>query len=100
MGPLVSQPESFAKKSAYQYEKNPDYEPMIDIEGNRDDHDIVSWDMAPGDLIAFHAMTLHGSGRQSPPGRAPARIRGTVHRSRCDVRPADRHQPGHFSTRI
>jgi ectoine hydroxylase-related dioxygenase (phytanoyl-CoA dioxygenase family) len=55
------QPETFAK-GGFQYEKNPGYEPMIDVEGHRTDYDIVSWDMAPGDAIAFHALVVHGSG--------------------------------------
>ncbi len=67
------QPESFSKKSAFQYEKNPDYEPMIDVEKSRAEHDIVYFDMAPGDLLAFHAMTLHGSGGNT---RSDRRRRG------------------------
>jgi ectoine hydroxylase-related dioxygenase (phytanoyl-CoA dioxygenase family) len=67
------QPESFSKKSAFQYERNPDYEPMPDIEGDRADYDIVSFDMEPGDLLAFHAMILHGSGGNT---RSDRRRRG------------------------
>lgn len=55
------QPKTFAK-GGYDYEQNPSYEPMIDVEGERAKHDIVSWDMAPGDAIAFHGLTVHGSG--------------------------------------
>lgn len=58
------QPETFAK-GGFQYEQNPDYEPMIDVEGNRGAHDIVSWNMEPGDALAFHALVLHGSGGNS-----------------------------------
>ncbi len=32
-----------------------------DIEGTRDQYDILSWDMAPGDCLIFHALTLHGA---------------------------------------
>ena len=67
------QPESFSKKSAFQYGKNPDYEPMIDVEAGRAGHDIFHFDMIPGDLIAFHAMTLHGSGGNT---RSDRRRRG------------------------
>ncbi len=57
------QPKAFGDRvDQMQYEQNPDYEPMPDIEANRGDYDIVTWDMEPGDLIAFHALTLHGSG--------------------------------------
>ena len=44
-----------------------------DIEALRDDHDILSWDMEPGDCIVFHALTLHGSpGNQSTSRRRRA----------------------------
>ena len=32
-----------------------------DIEARREDYDILSWDMDPGDCLVFHARTLHGS---------------------------------------
>lgn len=38
------------------------YERMPDIEGNRDDYDIVSFDVQPGDVIVHHVMTIHGAG--------------------------------------
>ena len=39
-------------------------EPFPDIDGNRDDHDILSWDMRPGDCVVFNARIIHGgSGR-------------------------------------
>ena len=41
---------------------NPDFEDVPDIEGNRDDYDIVGWDMQPGDVVAFHSMILHWAG--------------------------------------
>ncbi len=37
------------------------YDPMPDFEAERDRHDIVSWDMQPGDVFAFHSMTVHGA---------------------------------------
>jgi ectoine hydroxylase-related dioxygenase (phytanoyl-CoA dioxygenase family) len=33
-------------------------------------HRILSWDLAPGDVLAFHFLTLHGA-----PGNASARRR-------------------------
>ncbi|MEO1198400.1 MAG: phytanoyl-CoA dioxygenase family protein [Pseudomonadota bacterium] len=36
-------------------------EPIPDIEANRAQYDIMSWDMAPGDCLIFHALTLHGA---------------------------------------
>ncbi|RAI45734.1 phytanoyl-CoA dioxygenase family protein [Rhodoplanes roseus] len=32
-----------------------------DIEANRDDYEILGWDLEPGDCLVFHARTLHGS---------------------------------------
>ncbi len=37
------------------------YERMPDIESERDKYDILSWDMEPGDCIAFHGLTVHGA---------------------------------------
>ncbi len=57
------QPERFGETSGHgDYERNPDYEPMPDIEAMRDDYDIVSWDLAPGDVYVFHGLTVHGAG--------------------------------------
>ena len=56
------QPETFGKTRAVAgYEENPDYEPMPDIEAARTDYDIVSWDLEPGDVYVFHALTVHGA---------------------------------------
>jgi ectoine hydroxylase-related dioxygenase (phytanoyl-CoA dioxygenase family) len=57
------QPEPFGKTEAIaQYEKNPKYEDIPDIESDRGSYDIVSWDLEPGDVYVFHAMTVHGAG--------------------------------------
>jgi ectoine hydroxylase-related dioxygenase (phytanoyl-CoA dioxygenase family) len=37
------------------------YEPVPDIDAERDRYDILSWDVEPGDCIAFHPMMLHGA---------------------------------------
>jgi ectoine hydroxylase-related dioxygenase (phytanoyl-CoA dioxygenase family) len=37
------------------------FEPIPDIEAERDRYDIISWDMAAGDCIVFDALTLHGA---------------------------------------
>ena len=41
---------------------------LPDIEASRDDYDIVSWSVAPGDLVVFHPATLHG-GAPTHPGK-------------------------------
>ncbi|MDP7611509.1 MAG: phytanoyl-CoA dioxygenase family protein, partial [Nitrospinaceae bacterium] len=41
-------------------------EPIPDIENHREDYDIRSWDLEPGDAIAFHYLTVHGA----PPNKS------------------------------
>ena len=53
------QPRSFSGKN--EHGNNPEFEPVPDIEANRGMYDILSWDLEPGDIVAFNAMTLHGS---------------------------------------
>jgi len=65
------QPQPFNQKS--QLEKNPEYRKMIDVEKNRDQLEIISWDMKAGDVLAFYGMTLHGSKGNTDSG---ARRRG------------------------
>ena len=55
------QPEHFAPGASKAYEQNPEFEKIPDIESNRDKYDIISFDMNPGDLLAFHALMVHGS---------------------------------------
>lgn len=40
---------------------HPDYETVPDVESARDDYDIISFDLEPGDVYAFHALVLHGA---------------------------------------
>lgn len=56
------QPEVFGRTNVDEYERNPDYETVPDIESARGDYDIVSFDLEPGDVYAFHALVLHGAG--------------------------------------
>jgi len=57
------QPERFGDTKGHDdYERNPDYVPIPDIDGAREDHDIVSWNLEPGDAYVFHALTVHGAG--------------------------------------
>ena len=55
------QPEHFAPGASKTYEKNPKFEKIPDIESNPDQYEIISFDMSPGDLLAFHALVVHGS---------------------------------------
>jgi len=43
--------------------------PFPDIEANRADYDILSWDMEPGDCVAFNARIIHGGSGNLSPGR-------------------------------
>ena len=38
-----------------------DYASVPDIDAERGRHRVLSWEMAPGDCIAFHMRTLHGA---------------------------------------
>ena len=44
-------------------------EPFPDIEGHRDEYDILSWDMAPGDAVFFNARIIHGGSGNLSEGR-------------------------------
>jgi len=39
---------------------------LPDIEARREDYDIVSWDLTPGDVLVFHLGILHGGGGTEP----------------------------------
>ncbi|MEH6494134.1 MAG: phytanoyl-CoA dioxygenase family protein [Pseudomonas marincola] len=46
------------------------FEPLPDIEAERDKHEILSWEMSPGDVIIHHPLTLHyAAGNASLTGR-------------------------------
>ena len=64
-------PRNFTTLSDYPYEGGR-YETVPDIEAARGDHEILSWDLAPGDAIAFSYRTLHGA----PPNHSSQRRRG------------------------
>jgi ectoine hydroxylase-related dioxygenase (phytanoyl-CoA dioxygenase family) len=51
--------------------KDSNLEQAPDIDKERHRHTVLSWDLAPGDLIAFHGLTLHGA----PPNATTLRRR-------------------------
>jgi ectoine hydroxylase-related dioxygenase (phytanoyl-CoA dioxygenase family) len=61
-------PERFDRTPLFE---NDTQEPMPDIEGHRDRYDIRCWDLEPGDVVAFHYLTLHGA----PANRSGSRRR-------------------------
>lgn len=48
------------------------YEKLPDIDAHRDDYNILSWELEPGDAIAFHFMTVHGAPENLSPHRRRA----------------------------
>ena len=42
---------------------------LPDIEADRDAFPILAWDLQPGDLVAFHMLTIHGAAGFAGPGR-------------------------------
>ncbi len=72
------------------------FEPVPDIDAHRDDYTVRSWELAPGDCIVFHGLTLHGA-----PGNASPRHRRRGYATRWvgdDARFAER--PGEVSPPI
>jgi len=65
------QPEPFAVGGT-PYPRNPEYVDIPDMDAHRQDYEFLTWDMEPGDVIAFHALTVHGG----PGNRSPGRRRG------------------------
>jgi ectoine hydroxylase-related dioxygenase (phytanoyl-CoA dioxygenase family) len=43
------------------YDHKGPLETMPDIDANRDQYQILGWDLAPGDAIAFNHLTVHGA---------------------------------------
>ena len=41
-------------------EPSPGFLPIPDFDAERDKHEILCWDLEPGDVIAFHALSVHG----------------------------------------
>lgn len=46
-------------------DRNPETEPTPDFDTERDQHEILSWDLKSGDAIAFHALTVHHANRNA-----------------------------------
>src|SRR5690348_2352864 len=54
----VFRPEAFDARNAGAFAASP-YEPMPAIEADR--HELISWRLAPGDVIAHLGLTIHGA---------------------------------------
>ncbi len=51
-------PRRFLDGSDYDY-AGPGFETVPDIDGNPGRYDIAAWDLRPGDVVAFHFLTVH-----------------------------------------
>lgn len=51
-------PRNFVDNSPYEGTGLPE---LPDIDGNREQYEILGWDMEPGDCLVFQAMMVHGS---------------------------------------
>jgi ectoine hydroxylase-related dioxygenase (phytanoyl-CoA dioxygenase family) len=54
-------PARFADQKAHPTATDSRFETIPDFEAERDRHRIVAWELAPGDCIAFHGLTVHGA---------------------------------------
>ena len=68
-------PRMFKDGEDYDY-SGTDYEPVPDIDGDLDSYEILSWELEPGDTLAFDFKTLHNA----PPNPGPGRRRGFASR--------------------
>ena len=61
-------PTSFGKKTKFEdiYEKM-GLEKIPDIDSNKNNYDIVSWNVSPGDIILHHPLVVHSSSGNSTP---------------------------------
>ena len=58
----VHKPKRFDGTDLFENDKN---EEVPDIDNNKEDYEILSWDMDPGDAVAFNFRTLHGANANS-----------------------------------
>jgi ectoine hydroxylase-related dioxygenase (phytanoyl-CoA dioxygenase family) len=64
------------------------FEAIPDFDAMSDEHRLLSWELAPGDCIVFHALTVHGA-----PGNPSSTLRRRAYATRWlgdDARYADR----------
>ena len=60
---------------------DPDYQDLPDFEAERDKHEIISWDLEAGDVLAFDGFTVHAAAGNRTSTR---RRRGYAIRFGCD----------------
>jgi len=67
LGPWLM-PRSFMDHQARWFPEG-SLQDLPDIEADRAAHPILGWEIAPGDVVCFHMLTLHGAGGFEGPGR-------------------------------
>ena len=83
-------PAIFGSKSEFaDIYKKTGFEPVPDIEAERDQHEILSWEMEPGDVLVHHPLTLHyaGGNRSTTKRRRGLALRYLGDDARFDDRP-------------
>ena len=59
-------PRTFISQTALVFDEG-ELEDVPDIEADRSAHEIVGWELEPGDAVAFHMLTLHQAGGSPTP---------------------------------
>jgi ectoine hydroxylase-related dioxygenase (phytanoyl-CoA dioxygenase family) len=78
------------------HETSEQLETVPDIDGNRGQYTLAGWDMAPGDCLLFHALTLHGApGNRSANRRRAFAARFTGDDARYALRDGYMSPPPH-----
>ena len=54
-------PRTFAAETPMVFEPEGGLADVPDIEADRDAHEILGWELEPGDAVAFHMLTLHAA---------------------------------------
>jgi len=68
-------PKSFATTNDH---PTKGFVPVPDIDADRENYTLLGWDLAPGDCIVFHGLTLHGApGNPQPTSRRAIASRWT-----------------------
>ncbi len=83
----VFRPQAFDPMNAGAFAASP-YPPMPDIDGAPDQYELISWSLAPGDVLIHHPLTIHGApGNQTASRRRALAVRYTGDDARYDPRP-------------
>jgi ectoine hydroxylase-related dioxygenase (phytanoyl-CoA dioxygenase family) len=65
-------PARFADQQAHANATDGRFETIPDFEAERDRHRLMTWELAPGDCLAFHGLTVHGAPENLSPHRRRA----------------------------